>query len=88
MHTQEEIEESKLELAESLKKLQKNKDFKKIIQEGFLEDGSKFLTRNLTKVKEEFEDGIIEEMKARSIFWRYMDDILEEANSIMEARSM
>jgi hypothetical protein len=88
MLTQEEIESSKIELAECLSRLQKNKDFKKLITEGYLESGSMFLTRNLTKVKPEFEDKVVLEMKARSILMSYMDSIEEEARSILEARTM
>lgn len=88
MHTQEEIESSKLELAESLKKLYKNKDFKKIILEGYLESGSKFLTKNITKVKPEIEEQVIVEMKARSILWKYLDEVEAEAVSIMRAREL
>lgn len=88
MHTPEEIENSKIELAECLSRLYKNKDFKKIVTEGYLENGSTFLTRNLTKVKSEFEDKIVIEMKARSILWSYMDSIEEEARSILEERTM
>ena len=88
MHTQEEIENSKLELAESLSRLYKNKDFKKIVQEGYLENGAVFLTKNLKKVKTDIEPAIIEEMAARSIFWRYLDGIEEEARSILEARML
>lgn len=87
MHTQEETENSKIELAEALSKLYKNKDFKKIVLEGFLESGSTYLTKNLTKVKPEFKETIYEEMSARSIFWKYLDSIEEEARSIIEARA-
>lgn len=87
-HTQEEIESSKIELAESLKRLQKNKDFKKIILEGYLENGSTYLTKNLTKIKPEYKESIVEEMTARSILWRYIDNIEEEARSILEARAL
>lgn len=88
MHTQEEIENSKIELAESLKKLQKNKDFKKIILEGYLEAGANNLMRNITKVKDEYKPAIVEEITARSIFAKFMDSIEEEAASIIEARNM
>ena len=88
MHTQEEIEDSKLELAESLKRLYKNKDFKKIVLEGFLENGSTFLTKNMTKIKSEYEADVIIELKARSIAWKYLDSIEEEAKSILEARAI
>ena len=87
MHTPEEIESSKIELANDLKDLLKNKKFKRIILEGFLESGSTFLTKNLTKVKDDVKPAIVEEMAARSILWKYLDNIEEEANSIIEARN-
>jgi len=88
LHTQEEIEESKLELAEELKKMYKSKGFKKLILDGFLTDGATYLTKNLTKVKAEYEDDLVVEMKARSILWKYLDTIEEDASSILEARQM
>ena len=87
MHTPESIEDSKIELAESLKRLIKNKDFKKIVLDGYLENGSTYLTKNLMKVKDDYKPAIIEEMSARSILWRYLDGIEEEAASILEARA-
>ena len=87
MHTQEEIDDSKIELASSLKRLYKNKDFKKIVLDGYLETGSVFLAKNLTRVMEAQEDGVIMEIKARSILWKYLDSIELDANSIMEARA-
>lgn len=88
MHTQEEIEESKLELADSLKRLYKNRDFKKIILEAYLTEGSKNLTRNLSRIKEEYKDGLIQELDARSILWKFMDSLEEDARDILEAREM
>lgn len=88
LHTPEEIENSKIELAESLKRLYKNRDFKKIILEGFLENGSTFLTKNMTKVKPEYEADIMNELKARSIAWKYLDGIEADAKDILDARAM
>jgi len=88
MHTQEEIEESKIELADSYRRLLKNKDFKKIVLDGFLEQGSVFLTKNLMKVKSEYETDIVTEMKARSVLYKYLDSIEEEASSILESRAL
>jgi len=88
LHTQEEIDESKIELAEELKKLYKNKSFRKLILDGFLTDGATYLTKNLTKVKAEYEDDLVVEMKARSILWKYLDTVEEDANSILESRQM
>lgn len=87
MHTQEEIEHSKLELADSLKRLTKNKDFKKIILEGFLEHGTINLTKNYTKIKPEYKEDVVTELNARSLLWRFLDNIEEEASSILEARA-
>ena len=88
MHTPEEIENSKIELAESLKRLYKNKDFKKIVLDGYLESGSTYLTKNMTKVKSEFKEMLVEEIVARSLFWKYIDGIEEEARSIIESRNI
>lgn len=77
-----------LEMNESLKKLYKNRDFKKLILDGYLDIGSSNLVKNMSKVKSEFEDDIVAEMRARSLFWRYLDNIEEDARSIMEARSL
>lgn len=88
MHTHEETENSKIELAEDLRKLLKNKEFKKIVLDGFLESGSTFLCKNITKVKPEYKEAIVEEMTARSILWKYIDGIEEDARSILEARSL
>ena len=88
MHTQEEIESSKIELAESLKRLYRNKDFKKVILDGYLETGSTFLTKNIMKVKSDYEADVIIEIKARSIAWKYLDSIEEDAASILESRSL
>lgn len=87
MHTPEEIENSKIELAECLKRLLKNKDFKKIILDGFLEHGSTNLTKNYVKIKPEYREDIIAELAARGTLWRYLDSIEEEAASIIEARA-
>ena len=88
MHTQEEIDSSKIELAESLKRLYRNKDFKKVILDGYLETGSTFLTKNIMKVKSDYEADVIMEIKARSIAWKYLDSIEEDAASILESRSL
>lgn len=88
MHTQEEIENSKIELADGLKRLYKNRDFKKIILEGFLEHGTINLTKNYTKIKPEYKDDVVTELTSRSLLWRFLDNIEEEAGSIIEARAL
>jgi hypothetical protein len=88
MHTQEEIEDSQLEMYESIKRLYKNRDFKKLILDGYLDIGSSNLVKNFNRVKPEFRDSLIEEITARSNFWKYVDTIEEDARSIIEARTM
>lgn len=89
MHTQEEIEESKLMLADSLRKLYNNKDFKNIILNGYLESGSVYLVKNFTKVpRQEDQIGLVEQIKSRSNLWKYLDSIEEEAISILNARAL
>lgn len=78
-------------MAEGLKRLYKNKDFKKIILDGYLESGSTFLTKNFVKVskmKPEFEEEMMIEIKARSIAWSYLDSIEEDARNILESREL
>lgn len=88
MHTQEELESSKIRLAEQLKKLYKNKDFKEIILDGYLEQGSVYLTKNYTRVKEEHKANLVEQLNSRSDLWKYLDSIEGEAASIIEARDI
>lgn len=88
MHTQEEIENVQLELNDELQKLYKNKSFKKLILEGYLDTGSIKLTDNLCKVKPENKEFLVEEMMARSLFRNFLNNIEEDARSILEARTM
>lgn len=72
-----------IELGEALERLRENKDFKKIIQEFFLEGGAINLTRNLTFVKPEDEANLIEQIKARSYLFKFLDMI---DNDTLDAR--
>jgi len=88
MHTQEETENIQLELNDELQKLFKNKSFKRLIVDGYLDTGSIKLTNALSKVKPEQKEFIVEEMMARSLFRNFLNNIEEDARSILEARSM
>ena len=88
MRTQEEIENSKIKLAESYARLLKNRDYKLVINNGFLDDGFNYLGRNITRVKPEYQDDVVFEIKARSVFTKYVDSIEEDARSILESREM
>ena len=88
MHTPEEVEESKIQLASDLSKLYKNKEFKKLIIEGYLNTGSIYLVKGFTKARAEDQMGFVEQMKSRSNFWKYLDGIEEDAISIIESRKL
>jgi chromatin remodeling complex protein RSC6 len=88
MHTQEEQESKMLELNDDLQKLFKNKSFKAIILDGYLDTGSIKLTDNLSKVKPEHKEFLVEELMARSLFRNFLGNIEEDARSILEARAM
>lgn len=89
MDTQEvQAEEIALGNNEALQRLYKNKDFKKLVVVGYMEQGSISLMRNLSKVKEEYKPLLIDEIEARSKFAKYLSGIEEDANSILEARSL
>lgn len=70
-----------IELAEALTRLQKNRDFKKIVQELFLDGGSQNLTKNLVVVKDKEE--IIEQIKARGYLYRFFMDIQHSGESAL-----
>lgn len=87
MHTPEELDEMKIELAVKLKKMMNTKEFKEIILNGYLESGSVYLVKNFTKVKPEEQMSIVEQMKSRSNLWKYLDGIEEEARNAIESRN-
>ena len=66
-------QQANLELGESLQRLKKNKDFKKLFLEMFLNQGCIILTKNMTVIKN--EEVIFEELRARSYAYRFMTDI-------------
>lgn len=74
-----------IEMAESLKRLRENKDFKKVVEEYFLDGGSVNLTKNITMVKPENEYVIIEEIKSRSYLYRFLMAIEERGVEAIEA---
>lgn len=87
--TNEQVETNTQELqvivdrAEKLKRLQKNRDFKEIIQGMYLDDGSKFLVKNLNRLKDDQKQSLIREMEARSALLMFIDDILDQGNQAM-----
>lgn len=85
--TETEIEQAtamlqhRVQMGEALAKLMKNKEFKKIILESYLEQGAINTVRNLGKIKEEYKDQLVKEMEARSGLWKHLDKIQEDAES-------
>lgn len=74
-----------IELGESLQRLKKRKDFKRVIGDLYLSDGADILTRNLTRVKD--EDKIIEQLKARSWLYDHFDRIDDDLLKAREEMS-
>jgi len=72
-----------IELGESLARLQKNKDYKRIIKDLFLDGGSINLTKNMVVVRDKEE--IVEQIKARSYLYRFLMDIENQAIASIEA---
>ena len=81
--TQEELEvlQHDVELGEALGRLYKNRDFKKLIVGLYMEDGEKFLIRNLPVAKD--RTSIVEQMLSRGWFFRFLKDIEDSANSAL-----
>lgn len=72
-----------IELGETLKRLQENKDYQKLIKELFLDGGSINLTKNFVVVRDKEE--IVEQIKARSYLYRFLIDIENNAYASIEA---
>lgn len=70
-----------IELGNSLDRLMKNKDFKKIMVDSFLESGTKLLTTNLPVSQN--REALVEQIAARGYLYRFFDNI---ANDAMNAR--
>lgn len=75
--------QSDITLGDALERLMKNRDFKKLITEMYLETGSNMLTQNYWKVKHRengkldfIQDGLI----ARSMLYGFFEDIKNNAN--------
>lgn len=80
------LELQKLDLdiqnSDRLDRLLKNRDFKALILDMYLDDGSTYLTRNLTRVKD--RDAITEQYLSRSYLYRFLDDIAQAGNEARE----
>lgn len=70
-------------LGDCLDRLMKNRDFKRLILDMYLKDGSDMLTRNYWKIKHReggkldfIQDGII----ARSMLYGFMEDVQHNAD--------
>jgi hypothetical protein len=72
-------------LGESLQRLKKNKDFKKIVAELYLSDGADILTKNLVRVKD--RENLMEQFVARSWLYDHFDRIDDEYSKALEELS-
>lgn len=66
-----------IRLGDALKRLRKNKDFKLLIQEAFLDVGVKYLTTNITAVRD--KEAVYEQLTARSYLYRYLNELEQKA---------
>jgi hypothetical protein len=67
-----------IKLGEALVRLEKNKDFKLIIRELFLDGGSVNLAKNINVVKN--QDEVIEQIRSRGYLYRFLMEL--EANHL------
>lgn len=67
-----------IELGQALQKLKKNKDFKKIFLDMYLNDGSNYLTSNIAITKN--REAVYEQLIARSWLYRFIHEIEARAN--------
>jgi len=88
--TPEEIRqlEEDLALNDALQRLMKNRDFKKIVLEMYLKDGSVMIMKNLAKIKYRKEanmEVINDALIARSLLDGFFGDIERNAKDAVEA---
>jgi hypothetical protein len=78
MHDNEELAylNDAISTAESMDKLLRNKDFKKIFIEGYIKDDMVQLGMNITNLPSEKRNHIVEAMLARGIFKQYIDGLM------------
>lgn len=70
-------------LAESVARLRKNKDFKKVIQELYLDGGAINLAKNINVVKD--KDEVIDQIRSRGYLYRFLMEIEEAGISAIES---
>ena len=72
-----------IELGEELAKLRKNKAFKKIIEDLYLDGGSINLAKNINVVKN--QEAVVEQIKSRGFLYRFLMEIEEDHINAIEA---
>lgn len=75
--------QQEIQLAESLKRLKQNSDYKLLIEELFLDNGAINLAKNINVVRD--KDEIIEQIKARGYLYRFLMDIENDGIASIEA---
>ena len=72
-----------IKLGEAITRLKKNKDFKLVINDLFLEGGAINLTKNINMVKD--EEIVVNQIKARGYLYRFIMELEDNANGAREA---
>lgn len=87
MNTPEDVQamneiQADIKLGESLARLKKNKDFKAVIQDLFLDGGAVNLTKNINVVKN--QDEVIEQIRSRGYLYRFLMEIEQNHNGAVQ----
>ena len=72
-----------IKLGDALRRLRKNKDFKLLISDLFLDEGIKHFVTNIPVVKD--REAINEQLAARGLLYRYLLEIEQNSLSAMMA---
>lgn len=76
-----------IELGEAVKRLRKNKDFKKIIQGMYIDDGAKYLMQNYSVAKN--RDSVEEQIMSRSHLYRFLSEVESSGDqALIELKDM
>jgi len=79
----EDTRQLQVELAEKMKKLLNNEDFKTLFLDGYVEAYAMTSVQNAWMFNGEARVRYVEQILARSYFTRYIDDIINEGNEAL-----
>lgn len=75
--------EQDIKLGEAVARLRKNRDFKKVVEELYLDGGAINLAKNINVVKD--QDEVVNQIKARGYLYRFLMEIEHNAEASIEA---